>query len=322
MIDRRTACAALALAPLAAARAETFPDRPIRMVVGFAPGGGADSVARLLGPYLSKELGQPIVVDNKPGVGGNIAARHVASEVKADGYTIMMATIAALSINPHIYKDKLGFDPERGFAPITNVVDSCNILVVQRNAVWRDVAQLVATGKTRPLSYGSSGTGTAGHLAGVMFGALTGTQMLHVPYKSGGALMTAILSGEVDMSFASGVTAVPQIQGDKLRGLGVTTLRRIPVLPDIPTMEQAGVPNFVSNNWHGLVAPAGTPRPVIDRLNAACAKVLRNREVVAKLHAQALDPAPMTPEAFATFMRFERAKWGKLIRDTGLKVEI
>jgi tripartite-type tricarboxylate transporter receptor subunit TctC len=234
-----------------------------------------------------------------------------------------MGTIAALAINPNLYKEKLGFDPDRDLAPITNAVDSCNVLVVPARSPFRDVGQLIAAARTSAsLTYGSSGVGTAGHLAGVMLNSLTGASPLHVPYKSGGALATAMLGGEVDYCFASGVTAVPQVQANKLRALAVTTSRRAAALPDVPTMQEAGVAGFVSNNWYGVVAPAATPRPIVARLNAACVKVLGQSDVVAALRAQVLEPSPMSPEEFGAFMRAERGKWGKLIRESGVKLDI
>ncbi|MDM0074805.1 tripartite tricarboxylate transporter substrate binding protein [Variovorax sp. J2P1-59] len=322
MLNRRDILSGLALAPLASLSLaqDTYPDRPIKMVVGFTPGGGADVIARVIGPYLSKELGQAIVVENKPGVGGNVAAQYVAA-AKPDGYTVMMGTIAALAINPALYKERLGFDPDKDFAAITNAVDSSNVLVVPAQSKLMDVKQVIEVAKTGSLSYGSSGIGTAGHLAGEMFALLTGTKMLHVPYKSGGSLMTAILSGEVDMSFSSGVTAIPQIQGGKLRALGVTTMKRSATLPSVPTIAEAGVKGFVSNNWYGLVAPAATPKAVIDRLNAACVKVLSDPEVVSKLIAQAFDPSPMKPQEFETFMRNERSKWARVVKDVAIKLD-
>jgi len=320
MIGRRAFCATLALAPFTRAFAQSFPARPVHMLVGFAPGGGADVVARVLAPPLAQELGQPVVVENRPGVGGNIATKYVATEAKGDGYTILMGTIAALAINPNLYGDKLGFDPERDLAPITNAVDSCNVLVVPAASTIRDVSQLVQAAKGS-ITYGSSGIGTAGHLAGVLFATLTGTKPLHVPYKSGGALTTSILAGEVDFAFASGVTALPQVQGGRLRALAVTTAKRTESLPSVPTMLEAGVDGFVSNNWYGIVAPASTPRPIVDRLSEACAKVLAKPDVAAALRAQVLDPSPMSPEEFGKFMRAEREKWGKIIRTAGIKLE-
>jgi tripartite-type tricarboxylate transporter receptor subunit TctC len=322
MIDRRTFCAIAALSPFGRAFAQAFPARPIHMLVGFAPGGGADVVARVIAPPLAQELGQPVVIENRPGAGGNVATKFVATEARPDGYTILMGTIAALAINPNLYKDKLGFDPERDLAPITNAVDSCNVLVVPAVSKLRDVNELVAAAKSASsLTYGSSGVGTAGHLASVLLSSLTGAKPLHVPYKSGGALMTALLAAEVDFAFASGVTALPQVQAGKLRALAVTTAQRTPALPATPTMVEAGVAGFVSNNWYGIVAPAATPRAIVERLNAACAKVLAKPDVVAALRAQVLDPSPMTPDEFGAFMRTEREKWGKLIRSADVKLE-
>jgi tripartite-type tricarboxylate transporter receptor subunit TctC len=324
MIRRRQLVGALALAPLAApatrAWAQAYPSQPIRVVVGFAPGGGADVVARLMQPGLTKELGQPIIIDNKPGAGGNIAAQFV-ERAQPDGYTIMMGTIAALAINPAIYGSKLGFDPEKGLAPITNAVDSSNVLVVPASSKFTRVSELIEAAKSRELTCGISGIGTAGHLAGVMFASLTGTKLLQVPYKSGGQLMTALLGGEVDLAFSSGVTAVPQINAGKLRALAVTTERRTALLPDVQTLQEAGVAGFSSNNWYGLVAPAGTPAAIINRLNAACVKVLTDPETADKMRTQSFDPAPMTPQAFGAFMRQERTKWAKVVHDAGLKPE-
>lgn len=322
-LNRRSALAGVAGALCAAsatAQPAPWPARPIRLVVPYPPGGSSDIIARSIGQPLSEALGQPVIVDNKPGVGGNVAAQFVERS-KPDGYTIMMGTIAALAINPALYGNKLGFDPDRGLMPITNAVDSSNVLVVPAASKFNSVRELVEGGKARELTYGSSGVGTAGHLAGVMFSSLTGIKMLHVPYKSGGNLISALLGGEVELAFSSGVTAVPQIEGHKLRALGVTTDRRTALLPQVPTLQEAGVAGFSSNNWHGLVAPGGTPAAVIARLNEACVKVLKDPEVAAKLRAQAFDPAPMAPEAFGQFMRQERTKWAKVVREAGIKAE-
>ncbi len=320
MMNRRQACATLAVAAASPAAipapAQDFPSQPLKMLVGFTAGGGADTVARLINPYLAKALGQPVYVDNRPGVGGNIAAQLLA-RAPADGHTIMMGTIAALAINQHLYGSRLGFDPESDLASVTNVVDSCNVLIVGTKSRFTSVPQIAQAARLGQLSYGSSGPGTAGHLCGVLFNAATGTSLLHVPYKSGGGLMTAVLSGEVDVTFASGVTALPQIAGGKVRALAVTTARRAAALPQVPTMEELGMRDFVCNNWHGVVAPAKTAPAVIAQLNRAICDVLRLPEVVHKLQAMAFEPAPMAPEAFQAFMRAERIKWGRIVKDSG-----
>lgn len=318
-LNRRQACAALGMAATATVTrsfAQDFPRQPLKMLVGFSAGGGADTVARLINPYLAKTLGQAVYVDNRPGVGGNLAAQLLA-KAPPDGHTIMMGTIAALAINQHLYGARLGFDPEADLAPVTNVVDSCNVLIVGANSRFTSMQQIAQAGKTGQLTYGSSGPGTAGHLCGVLFNAATGANLLHVPYKSGGALMTAVLSNEIDVTFASGVTAVPQIAGGKVRALGVTTATRAAALPQVPTMEELGLRGFVSNNWHGIVAPAKTPPAVLAKLNRAICDVLRLPEVVLKLQAMAFEPSPMTPEEFQAFMRAERVKWGKIVKDSG-----
>jgi tripartite-type tricarboxylate transporter receptor subunit TctC len=326
---RRDALAALAaLATLGslpwsgAARAQSagtsaFPTQPIRIVVGFAPGGGADSVARLMGPFLSEALGVPVIIENKPGAGGNLATEAVA-RAKPDGHTVLMGTIASLAINPAIY-DRLSFNPDKDLAAVSNAVDSCNVLVVTTESPIQTLPQLLQAAKARSLNYGSSGIGTAGHLAAVQFARVTGTNSTHVPYRSGGHLMNAILSREVDFSFASGVTAMPQLQGGKLRALAVTTAQRSAALPQVPTLHELGLRGFANNNWHGFVAPAGTPKPVIERLNREIVKVLGRPDLREKLLAQALDPAPTTPEAFAAFMRAERQKWARIVKEAGVK---
>jgi tripartite-type tricarboxylate transporter receptor subunit TctC len=320
MISRR-ACLAAAAGCTGLAHAQTaapaFPTQPLRILVGFAPGGGADVVARLMSPYLSEGLGVPVIVENKPGAGGNLATEATA-RAKPDGHTVLMGTIAALAINPAIYQ-RLPFNPETDLAAISNAVDSCNVLVVTASSPITSLPQLLQAGRARSLNYGSSGVGTAGHLAGVLFSRLTGTPAVHVPYRSGGHLMTAILSNEVDFSFASGVTAMPQLQGGKLRALAVTTARRSAALPQVPTLQELGVRNFASNNWHGFVAPGATPRPVVERLNREIVKALQRQDLREKLLAQALDPAPTTPEEFAAFMRAERQKWAAVVRQAGVK---
>lgn len=320
MISRRSclaAGAAVAAGSLAQAQSPAFPTQPLRILVGFAPGGGADVVARLIGPYLSEGLGVPVIVENKPGAGGNLATEATA-RAKADGHTVLMGTIAALAINPAIYQ-RLPFNPETDLAAVSNAVDSCNVLVVTHSSPITSLPQLLQAGKAKHLNYGSSGVGTAGHLAGVLFAKLTGTPVVHVPYRSGGHLMTAILSNEVDFSFASGVTAMPQLQGGKLRALAVTTARRSAALPQVPTLQELGIKNFASNNWHGFVAPGATPKPVIERLNREIVKALQRPDLREKLLAQALDPAPTTPEAFAAFMHAERQKWSVVVKEAGVK---
>ena len=315
-----TAIALLAASGAACAQSG-YPERPVRMLVGFAPGGGADTAARPLAQRLSEVLGQQLVVDNRPGAGGNIATEIAARSVP-DGYTLLMGTIAALAINPAIYP-KLGFDPLRDFAPITNVASSINVLVVHPSVPVKDVKELIALARSRPngLNYGSSGVGSAGHLAGELMEQLTGAKLVHVPYKGGAPAMTALLGGEVQAIFSTAATAIPQMKAGKIRGLAVTTARRAGMMPDLPPIAEAGVPGYEANNWYGLLAPAKTPRPIVARLNAESVKILNSQALRDIYFVQGLEPIPSTPEAFGEYIRAELAKWSKLVRAAGVKPE-
>ncbi len=298
-----------------------YPDRPLRMMVGFAPGGGADTAARPLAQRLSEVFGQQVVVDNRPGAGGNIAT-EISARAVPDGYTILMGTIAALAINPTIY-DKLGFDPIRDFAPISSVASSINVLVVHPSVTAKDVKELIALVRGRPggLNYGSSGVGSAGHLAGVLMEQMTKTDLIHVPYKGGAPAMTALLGGEVQMIFSTAATAIPQIKAGKIRALAVTTAKRASMLPDLPTIAEAALPGYEANNWYGLVAPAKTPRAAIERLNAETVKILGSAALRDIYFTQGLEPTPSTPEAFGAYIKSEIAKWAKLVKAAGVKPE-
>ncbi|MBM3358018.1 MAG: tripartite tricarboxylate transporter substrate binding protein [Betaproteobacteria bacterium] len=300
--------------------AAEYPVKPIRIVVGFAPGGGTDTTTRALAPKLSAALGQQIVVDNRPGAAGNIGTDLVA-KAPADGYTLLMGTIAALAINPSLY-EKLPFDPVRDFAPISRGVDSTNVLVVHPSVPAKTVKELIALAKKRPgdLNYGSSGVGGAGHLAGELFNLIADTKLVHVPYKGGAPAMVDLIAGHVHMIFATAATANPQIKAGKIRPLAVTTLKRAVSLPDVPTLSEAGIKGFEANNWYGLLAPAKTPRPIIDRLNREFVAALRLPDVKEFLLAQGLEPAPSTPEEFADYIKAEMAKWAKVVKASGAKV--
>ena len=314
------ACALAGLSATAFAQSG-YPDRPVRMLVGFAPGGGADTAARPLAQRLSESMGQQFVVDNRPGAGGNIAT-EIAARAVPDGYTLLIGTIAALAINPAIYP-KLGFDPVRDFAPITNVASSINVLVVHPSVAVKDVKELVAFARARQggLNYGSSGVGSAGHLAGVLMEQMTGAKLVHVPYKGGAPAMTALLGGEVQAIFSTAATAIPQMKAGKIRGLAVTTAKRAGMMPDLPTIAEAGVPGYEANNWYGLLAPAKTPRAIVNRLNAESVKILNTQALRDIYFVQGLEPIPSTPEAFGEYIRSELAKWAKLVRAAGVKPE-
>jgi tripartite-type tricarboxylate transporter receptor subunit TctC len=298
--------------------ADAYPTKPIRMIVGFAPGGGTDTTARALTPKLSERMGQQVIVDNRPGAAGNIAT-EIITKSPADGYTILMGTIAALSINPTLYGN-LPFDPLRDLAPVTQAVDSTNILVVHPSVQAKTVKELIALAKTKSLTGGSSGIGGAGHLALELFNVSAGTKITHVPYKGGGPAMTDLLGGQINLIFATAASAIPHVNSGKIRGLAVTTSRRSKLV-DLPTVAEAGVPGFEANNWYGVVVPAKTPRPIIERLNKEFTAVLNQNDVKDMLFKQGLDVHPSTPEAFGAYIKSETTKWAKVIKASGAKPE-
>ncbi len=300
------------------ATAADYPTKPIRLVVGFAPGGGTDTTARAISAKLSDLLGHQVIIDNRAGAAGNIATEIVA-KAPPDGYTILMGTIAALAINPSLYTTRLPFDPIRDFAPIIQAVDSTNVLSLHPSVAANSVKELIALAKAKSLNYGSSGVGGTGHLAGELFNTMAGVKMTHVPYKGGGPAMVDLIGGQVQLVFATAASAVPQIKSGKIRGIAVTTIKRSALMPNLPTIAEAGLPGFDANNWYGLLAPAKTPRPIIDRLNAEVTKVLVMPDVKEFLFNQGLDPAPGTPEKFGAYIKAETAKWAKVVKDSGAK---
>ncbi len=305
-------------AALTAAAAAEYPTKPIRLIVGFAPGGGTDTTARAIGSKLSELLGQQIIIDNRPGAAGNIAAELVA-KATPDGYTLLMGTIAALAINPSLYTTKLPFDSIKDFAPITQAVDSTNILSLHPSVPAGSVKELIALAKAKPLNYGSSGVGGTGHLAGELFNTMAGVKMTHIPYKGGGPAMIDLVGGQVQLVFATAASAVPQIKGGKIKGIAVTTAKRSALMPNLPTISEAGLPGFDANNWYGVLAPAKTPRPIIMRLNSEIAKVLAMPDVKNFLFNQGLDPAAGTPEQFGAYIKSEMTKWAKVVKASGAK---
>jgi tripartite-type tricarboxylate transporter receptor subunit TctC len=288
------------------------------MIVGFAPGGGTDTTARAITPKLGERLGQQVIVDNRPGAAGNIAT-EIITNAPADGYTILMGTIAALAINPTLYGN-LPFNPQKDLAPVTRAVDSTNLLVVHPTVAAKSVKELIALAKTKSLNGGSSGIGGAGHLALELFNVSTGTKITHVPYKGGGPAMTDLLGGQINLVFATAASAIPHVQSGKIRGLAVTTAKRSPLV-DLPTVAESGLPGFEANNWYGVVVPAKTPRPIIDRLNKEFVAVLNLPDVKSVLFKQGLDVAPSTPEAFGAYIKSETVKWAKVIKASGAKPE-
>ena len=299
-------------------QSDKYPTRPIRFIAANAPGGGLDITARAINSKLSAALGQQVIVDNRAGAAGSVASEIVAKSAP-DGYTIMVGSIGGLAVNTHLYKG-LGYHPLRDHAAITWATSGSNVLVVHPSVQAKSVQELIALAKAQPnkLSYGSSGAGNAGHLAGELFKGMTGTQMVHIPYKGGAPAMIDLLAGQIQLVFSSAPTAVPQVKAGKIRALGVTTARRSVVLPDLPTVAEQGLPGFEADNWYGVVTTMKTPRAIIDRLNAEIVRALHAPEVKQLLLTQGLEVRTSTPQEFAAYIRSEFDKWAKVIRDAGI----
>lgn len=299
--------------------AAIYPSKPIRLLVGFAPGGGTDSAARTIAVKLSELIGQTVVVDNRPGAGGNIAADAVANAAP-DGYTIGLANIGSLAVNPHM-PDGTPYKTLKDFAMITNGVTFGNILVVRTDSNIKTLADFIAAGKNKdkPLFYGSPGLGSAGHLAGELLQARTGTSAEHINYKGGGPAMTALLAGDIQAIFASAPTAIPQIKGGKLRAIAVTGAQRAQALPDVPTVAELGFPGYQATNWYSFVAPARTPEAIINKLNEALVTALRDPKTIERLESSAMEPDPSTPEQMRAFVEKEYETWGDVVRRLNLK---
>jgi tripartite-type tricarboxylate transporter receptor subunit TctC len=299
------------------ALAQNWPSRPLRLVIPFAPGGGADIAGRLVAQELSEGLKQPVVVENKTGAGGTIAADNVAKS-PADGYSLVLAHVGGIAAAPHLYKT-LPFDPIKDLAPVSLVVNGMSVLVVNPELPVKTVEELIAYAKAHPnqLSFSSSGTGTDTHLAGELFKSMTGTTMTHVPYKGGAPAMLDLIAGRVQLSFASVATAIGYIQSGKLRAIAMTGNKRFELLPNVPTIAESGVPGYEINNWYGIFVPAGTPDNIIQRLNAETIKAVRKPELRAKLIAAGLEPVWNTPAEFSAYVRSETVKWGKIVTDSG-----
>jgi tripartite-type tricarboxylate transporter receptor subunit TctC len=313
---------AIALAaPALAAQAQAYPNKPIRLVCPFPPGGAVDIASRAVAHELSQILGQPVTVDNRPGAGGNIGA-EITAKSPPDGYTLLMTTSGIMAINPALYS-KLAFDPLKDFAPVSMVVSLNNVLVVNPSVPAKSVQDVIALAKAQPgkLTYASSGNGTSIHLSGELFKSMTGVDMLHIPYKGSSPAVTDLLGGQVNMMFDNIPSSLPHIKAGKLRALAVTGAKRSPLLPDLPTIAEAGVPGYDSYVWFGMVAPAGTPPDVIARLNAALAKAATTPSFRDRLTEQGYDVLSSTPAQMTDSIRSEMAKWSKIVKASGAKVD-
>ncbi len=299
----------------------TFPDHPIRLIVPFPPGGGADNLARAIVPKASQILGQTIVIENKPGAGGNIGAAEVA-RAAPDGYTLLQGTNGTHGINQALYA-KTGFDPLKDFVPIARFTVIPAMLVVIPSVPANTVRELVSYIKANPgkVSFASAGNGTTSHLAGVLFKNLTGTDIEHIPYKGGGPAIAGLLGGEVQMMIDLMVNVYPQVKAGRLKGLAVTTKQRVPTVPDVPTVDESGVPNFEIVASDGVYAPAGTPRAIVDKLNAAFRQALQDPQVHDNLVSRGAFPVPGTPEDLGQHVAREYPMWLKLVKDSGAKVD-
>jgi tripartite-type tricarboxylate transporter receptor subunit TctC len=308
--------AGLALVP--AAQAQTYPDKPIKVVNGFGSGGGTDLLLRTILPKLGEILGQQLIIDYRPAPGGNLAMDIVA-KAPPDGYTLLMGS-PGLATNPFLYRD-LGWDAKKDFAPISLLGTVQNVLVVNPALPVKSVAELVALAKKQPgtLNFASPGAGTSLHLAAELFKEAEGIDIVHVPYKGGGQAMNDVLAGKPEMMFQVVGAALPYIQSGKLRALAVTGTERSSVLPDVPTMVEAGVPNYSAYTWNGLLAPAGTPRPIIDKLHAAIVKAMNDPSVVEGYARIGQDQAVSTPEQFTKLIADETAKWSGVIEKANIK---
>lgn len=290
------------------------PSRPVRILVPAVAAGGSDTATRIIAPRLSVLLGQPIVVDNRPGGSGNLA-NEILAQAPPDGHTLQMGTIGNLAVNPLIQKT-LPVDPLRDFTHVSLAVEVTNLLVVPADRPWRSVAELLGAARARPgsLSYGSSGVGSAGHLAGALLDQAAGISGVHVPYRGGGQLIADIISGKVDYAFATAATTVEHVGTGRLRALAVPIASRSALVPEVPTVAETGVAGYAVPNWYALVAPRGVPRPAVLRLNAAFGEALRDPEVVGKLAQQGIQPFASTPEDCTAFMAAEVAKWAEVVR--------
>lgn len=303
------------------AHADNWPSKPVKMVVPFPAGGPTDVMTRVVAEKLSTALGQSVIVDNKPGAGGTIGAQFVAKSAP-DGYTFVMATGSTHSVGPYLVSTP-PYDPVKDFAPVVWAGNAPNILVVSPKLGFRNVRDLIAYAKAHPgqLNFASSGVGSVAHLTGELFARQAGVKLTHVPYKGTQLSLTDLMSGQVAMLFDAIITAKPHVDAGRLQALGISTLERSPLLRDLPTISESGLPGFESYNWFGVFAPAGTPQPIVDRMNAEMNRVLQDPAVRARFAQPGFEPAGGTPAQFAAMMGKETAKWRKVIEEAHAKVE-
>ena len=314
-------CAAAGLSLSAgSALAQTYPTKPIKIIVPFGPGGFTDVVARILGVKLGESLGQSVVIENKPGAGSMIGTDQVAKSAP-DGHTLLIVSSTHV-ISPWIYKS-VPYDPLKSFAPVTKLVDSPYVLLTHPKVPAKNVQEFIALAKANPdkIHYASSGNGSAQHLIGGMFASMTKTQLKHVPYRSSNLATTDVVAGVVESSFAGVPNALSQVPNGRLNALAVTSAKRIPQLPNVPTMQEAGVPGYDATIWLALLAPAGTPAPIVNKLNAEVAKIMNTAETNKAMFEAGVEVSLSTPEALTQLMTSEMSKWGKVVKEAGIKLE-
>ena len=312
--------AAICVVPTAAAQSP-YPSKPIRFVVPYPAGGPLDTIARLLSQKVSESVKQPVIVDNKPGAGGNIGADLVA-KAAPDGYTILMGAVATHAINPALYAS-IPFDPVRDFVPVTQIASTPNVLVVHPSIPAGSVREFIAYAKQNPgkLNFGSGSTGSAGHLAGELFKSMAGVDMTHVPYKGAAPAMQDLIGGQIQLMFDNLASSLGQVRAGKVKALAVTTAKRTALAPELPTVAESGLPGFDISTWFGVFAPAGTPREALDRLHAEFTRALAAPDVRQRILALGAEPVGNRPEEFAAYIRDEAAKYARLVKASGAKVD-
>jgi len=312
--------AALLAGVAAGAAAQNFPAKPITTVVGFEPGGGTDTVGRIVAKTLSDQLGQQVLVENRAGAGGNIAVDYVAKSAP-DGYTLVLANVGAIAVNPHIMKTT--YDPQRDLTPITMAVVFANVLVVQPELPVKTLREYVDYARKNPgkVTYASSGIGGAGHLSGELLGKVAKIDIVHVPYKGGGPAMQGFLGKQVDSFFATPVSSIKQIQAGKARAIATTGEKRAALMPDVPTIAESGYPGYEALNWYAYFGPANMPKELVQRLNQEFVKALHSRATIALLDKQGVEAQPGTPEELARYVAREYDTWGKVVKEAGIKAE-
>lgn len=312
--------AAILAAPQAMAAEPAYPNKPIRIIVGFPPAGSADIFARVVAQKLAEAWGQSVVIDNRPGAGSTIGS-EIAANSTPDGHTLM-AVSASYATSAGLY-GKLKYDPVASFAPITLIASTPNLFLAHPSVPAKSAKDIIAASRANPgrFTMGSAGIGSITHLSGELFTLTAALKVVHVPYKGGGPALNAVVAGEINLTFVSLPASLGQVQAGRVRALGVTSARRSPVLPDVPTIAESGLPGYEARNWFGLLAPAATPRSIITKLNRQIVEILRAPDVVASIDKQGADAEASTPEAFGAYVRFEIAKWTKVVKAAGLKPE-